>query len=65
MKGKDFEMDKEALKRALIGVTSPRTEALILMGALPDDDLPAVISHRVSPYRSPLFTVKLKTGRSV
>jgi hypothetical protein len=44
MKGKNFEVDKEALKRALIGVTDPRTEALILMGALPDDDLPAVIA---------------------
>jgi hypothetical protein len=46
MRRKDdgFEVDREALKRALIGVTDPRTEALILMGALPDDDLQAVIS---------------------
>ncbi len=44
MKGADFKVDKAALNRALIGVTNPRTEALILMGALPDDDLPAVIS---------------------
>jgi hypothetical protein len=43
MKGKAFEVDKAALKRALIGVTNLRTEALILMGALPDEDLPEII----------------------
>jgi hypothetical protein len=44
MKGDNFEVDKEAVRRALIGVTNPRTEALILMAALPDDDLPAIIA---------------------
>jgi hypothetical protein len=43
MKNDDFKVDKEALRRALIGVSCQRTEALILMGALPEDDLEAVI----------------------
>ena len=37
------ESSREALREALVGTRSPRTEALILMSALPDEDLPKVI----------------------
>ena len=34
---------RDALREALVGVTTPRTEALILMGALSDEDLLEII----------------------
>ena len=37
------ESSREALREALVGVSSPRTEALILMSALPDEDLLEII----------------------
>jgi hypothetical protein len=34
---------REALREALVGASSPKVEALILLNALPDEDLPEII----------------------
>jgi hypothetical protein len=34
---------REALCEALVGASSPKVEAVILMGAPPDEDLPEII----------------------
>jgi hypothetical protein len=36
---------REALREALIGASSPKVEALILLNALPEEELPEIIEE--------------------